>query len=834
MEGSSFVPQSSQFGRVKPNCAQPVYASVEDKIDASSEATTKEKPPILDDAPFISSNVTVNTTLNVETPIEEVSEDAVVTASVNASIDSSTESLETVADAFEKDAPVQTDKTAETIVEIEDSTTTGALKEMSSDVSVTALGATSSVSVDEGIADAAVDEILPDDILKEVELEAQKAVDEMLEEECEVDLKTGGPTDEICVDEEKKEGMRLGLRKVVSKTLRLVRGSSSSTDKEVEEEDEVPEGEILERGWEKRANSGSIARNAEIWKVALACVFKALKPKKMRGKGASEEEIEQAQIEAAEFIRDNMLKLGPSFVKLGQVMSTRTDILPPTYTDTLKTLTDDVPGFGGKRAKEIVSQELGRPVDEIFDKFSNKPLKAASLGQVHTAFYKGEKVAIKVQRAGLKELFDKDLKVLKKLAVLLEKFDPKSDGADRDWVSIYEESERLLYLEIDYLNEADNTDRFAKDFEGIDYVRIPKVYREFTTPRVLTMEFVESFKLTDTKRVEKEGLDRKKLSKQVADAFLRQIIETSFFHADPHSGNLCVEKSGKLVYYDFGQMDELKPKVREGLRTFCTALFAGGPMVSDTQLAKNAKMLVDGVEQAGVISRSADRLAVEKLARYFMRAFKDKQLGKSSGNIKQTLGTDLQTLTENNSFRFPSTFTFVFRAFVSVEGIGKELDPDFDIGKLAQPFVEKFTESQKEYKSEGEKRWNIFGKATGLNKEDLSTAVMQPRKIQYLEETIRDMASGDLKIRTRSLENEASLKRLGLKQNMSENLMLAILCLNAANLAGRVVLRNSAVAGAAFFLFKTLMASADVKKFDKTQAKYDGSGFVESDSEEEK
>lgn len=278
-------------------------------------------------------------------------------------------------------------------------------------------------------------------------------------------------------------------------------------------------------------------------------------------------------------------------------------------------------------------------------------------------------------------------------------------------------------------------------------------------------------------------------------------------------------------------MDELKPKVREGLRTFCTALFAGGPMISDTQLAQNAKLLVDGVEQAGVLSRSADRLAVEKLARYFMRAFKDKQLGKSSGNIKQTLGTDLQTLTENNSFRFPSTFTFVFRAFVSVEGIGKELDSDFDIGKLAQPFVEKFTESQKGYSSEADKQWRIFGKATGLNKADLSIAVTQPRKIKYMEETIRDMASGDLKIRTRSLENEASLKRLGLKQNMSERLILAALCLNAANLAGRVVVRNSAIAGAAFFLFKALMASADVKKFDKTQAKYDGSGFVESDVE---
>jgi predicted unusual protein kinase regulating ubiquinone biosynthesis (AarF/ABC1/UbiB family) len=118
------------------------------------------------------------------------------------------------------------------------------------------------------------------------------------------------------------------------------------------------------------------------------------------------------------------------------------------------------------------------------------------------------------------------------LAILLDKFDPKSDGADRDWVSIYDESERLLYLEIDYLNEVRNAERFAKDFAEIDWVRVPNVYHEVTTPRVLTMEFVESFKLTDTKRVEKEGLDRSLLSKRVAESFLRQIVETAYFHAE--------------------------------------------------------------------------------------------------------------------------------------------------------------------------------------------------------------------------------------------------------------------------------------------------------------
>lgn len=216
-------------------------------------------------------------------------------------------------------------------------------------------------------------------------------------------------------------------------------------------------------------------------------------------------------------------------MKLGQVVSTRTDVLPKTYTDVLNSLQDDVPAFSGARAKEIVSEELGINVDEVFTDFSAIPLKAASLGQVHTAYYKGEKVAIKVQRAGLKELFDVDLKNLKKLAVLLDKFDPKSDGADRDWVSIYEESERLLYLEIDYLNEADNGERFAKDFRDIDYVRVPQFYRDLSTPRVLTMEFIESLKLTDIQQIESLGLDRDLLAKRTAEAFLRQIVETSYF-----------------------------------------------------------------------------------------------------------------------------------------------------------------------------------------------------------------------------------------------------------------------------------------------------------------
>jgi len=281
-----------------------------------------------------------------------------------------------------------------------------------------------------------------------------------------------------------------------------------------------------------------------------------------------------------------------------------------------------------------------------------------------------------------------------------------------------------------------------------------------------------------------------------------------------------VDNNGNLVYYDYGMMDELKPNVKSGFRKFCTALFQGGPTINDLELAKNAKLLVDGVEEAGVLARGADRLAVEKLARYFMRAFKDTQLGKKSGNIKQTIGTDLQTLTENNVFRFPSTFTFIFRSFASVDGIGKGLDKEYDLGKLAQPFINKFIEGQKGYSSEAAKKFDFFSKITGLNQEDISTAVTSPKKVAYIEETLRNIESGNLKIRVRSLENEKALERMSLTQGRMENVLLSSVLLNVAGIATGPISTTLGICGAAYFGFQAFVTNTKIKKFDKTQAKF--------------
>lgn len=183
----------------------------------------------------------------------------------------------------------------------------------------------------------------------------------------------------------------------------------------------------------------------------------------------------KAKTELAIVLRDKLLELGPTFIKLGQLLSTRIDVLPREYIDALVLLQDQVPGFSGDVAVQIIEEQLGKPIDQLYDTFDRIPIAAASLGQVHVATLNGQKLAVKVQRQNLKNLFDMDLQNIKVLALLLDKFDPKSDGAQRDWVSIFDESAKLLYREINYEAEALNAIRFRNNFANIPWVKVPDV-----------------------------------------------------------------------------------------------------------------------------------------------------------------------------------------------------------------------------------------------------------------------------------------------------------------------------------------------------------------------
>ena len=248
----------------------------------------------------------------------------------------------------------------------------------------------------------------------------------------------------------------------------------------------------------------------------------------------------------ASWVRERILQLGPTFIKIGQLFSTRSDLFPAEFVEELSKLQDRVPAFSADRAIATIERELGAPINQLFAEFNPRPIAAASLGQVHLAkLPSGEQVVVKVQRPGLKRLFDIDLENFRLVAQQLDKGD---DGAGvRDFTGIYKECADILYQEIDYINEGRNADKFRRNFRTENWVRVPRVHWQRTSAAVMTMEYLPGPKITDIRAIEGAGLDAKLIAKRATEAYLIQILKHGFFHADPHPGNIAlnISQNGK-------------------------------------------------------------------------------------------------------------------------------------------------------------------------------------------------------------------------------------------------------------------------------------------------
>eukprot|EP00611_Tribonema_gayanum_P024301 TRINITY_DN5331_c1_g1_i3.p1 TRINITY_DN5331_c1_g1~~TRINITY_DN5331_c1_g1_i3.p1 ORF type:complete len:758 (-),score=347.01 TRINITY_DN5331_c1_g1_i3:727-3000(-) len=536
----------------------------------------------------------------------------------------------------------------------------------------------------------------------------------------------------------------------------------------------------IEAGWQAKGYGSALARGVGIWSFAFRILWqegKLRKEKDLAVKSARRTAI-------AVQLREGLLDLGPTFIKLGQLLSTRIDVVPQEYISELVQLQDNVPGFSGARALAIVEEELGRPIAEVFSEFNVQPLAAASLGQVHVGTLRdsGRKVAVKVQRQGLKDLFDQDLQNLKTLVKLLDRLDPKLDGADRNWVRIYEESAKLLYQEIDYMQEAANAQRFKENFAETSWVKVPDIEWDLSTERVLVMEYVPGIKINDIAEIERRGIDRKVLAKRSAEAFLTQLCRYSLFHSDPHPGNVACDEAegGRLIFYDFGMMDELTPMVRTGLVNLIFSVYEN-----------DAKACCDALEQMGILKEGSDRVSVERIARSFLSEFSRTITAAPGGSAgadakwasqlpaeerkrlraerRAKLGADLLTVSGDVPFQFPPTFTFVFRAFTSLDGIGKGLDPAYDLTRLAQPYLRELLDLRDG--SATLSAIKTFGKAVGWRPQDINAVVTSPRSVAYVSDVVQRLEQGDLKLRVRVLESERAFARLELVQS---NLLSAV------------------------------------------------------------
>ncbi|HDL54299.1 MAG TPA: AarF/ABC1/UbiB kinase family protein [Proteobacteria bacterium] len=371
-------------------------------------------------------------------------------------------------------------------------------------------------------------------------------------------------------------------------------------------------------------------------------------------------------------LRIALEELGPTFIKLGQILSTRPDFLPVEFIKELEKLQDDVPPFPGVQAKTIIESELGRPIEDVFEHFEESPIASASLGQVHRArLADGEIAAVKVQRPDIRKTIEVDLEILLHMATLMEKH---LEGWEiHKPTRIVAEFSSSLEKELDYNIEASHMEMFARNFPDDPTVYVPKVFHEATTKRILCMEYIEGIKPSDIQGLEESGLDRKAIASRGGDLIMKQIFVHGFFHADPHPGNLRILPDNVICYLDFGMMGRIDRQARENF-----AELAIGVIKRDEVKASEALLKLTHFPEKPDI-RLLQRDVAEFMEQHFYGPLKDLDLG--------TLLHQLLNIVSRHHLGLYPELYLMLKAMSTVEGLGRLLDPDFDITGQAAPFI---------------------------------------------------------------------------------------------------------------------------------------------------
>lgn len=468
----------------------------------------------------------------------------------------------------------------------------------------------------------------------------------------------------------------------------------------------------------------------------------------------------QADFTAPERLRRSFEELGPTFVKLGQVLSTRPDLLPDSYIDEFRKLQDDVQPLLFSVVKEVIEGELKKPLSELFATFSEQSLAAASIGQVHEAtLNSGEKVVIKVQRPEIEKIIQTDVSLLAFLAGLLEKYVPETRIVGPK--TIVDEFFRTLSYEVDFLVEANNMSRMAANLASIPEVVIPKVYKSHSTKKVLTLEKLEGIRVNDIKAIEAAGIDRKYVVRVGARAFFKSIMIDGLFHGDLHGGNLFILPGNKLGIIDFGMVGRLSERSRDQLASIVMSL-----------MSEDYENLCYQYAELGDAPPSLDIIGFQREVRNTLAPHMGLSLSElNAGRIL----IDATKIATKYQIKVPGDWMLVFKAILTIEGMGRTLDPDFDLMASGQEIVKDLVKNQYSVQ-------RLSKEALWVAKDLTALLQVLPRQIRWM---FKKFNSNDFAIEIKSpdLENirdqlDVNARRMSLTILVGFLLLASTLALN--------------------------------------------------------
>ncbi len=444
----------------------------------------------------------------------------------------------------------------------------------------------------------------------------------------------------------------------------------------------------------------------------------------------------------AKWLVDRLMNLGPTFIKIGQSLSTRADLIPLEYIEQLTQLQDRVPEFNSQEAIRVIETELGQPLDNLFESFTVSPLACASLGQVHRArLLSGEEVVIKVQRPNLEGLFNLDFELLHRLTRWLNIF-PVVKKYNLE--AIYQEFFELLFQEIDYIHEGKNADRFRENFKNYPQVKVPLVYWQYTTRRVLTLEYVPGIKVDDRETLLANGINVDGIIQLGICSYLKQLLQDGFFQSDPHPGNMAVSQEGELIFYDFGTMFELKSVAKDQMIETFFAI-----------LRKDTETVLKTLMYMGLIEPVVELQPVRNIVQFLLDEFRDKPV-----DVKafEQISDQVYLMFKQQPFRLPPQMTFIIKSVTTLDGIARSLDPQYNLLAASQPFVKSLAVSGGTTNT----MLTLANQARTFLKQQWQKGNKNERMIRQLEEKIE---RGNLVFQVKSRENERLLKRiyLGIK-----------------------------------------------------------------------